>query len=109
VAEITFKSISPTFWIQILPNKFYLNLSHRDLSSNTKGTFQFLPNFQLRFNLIFSDEIIQYSRTFALQVKRVMEPSPCTPPRHKERNLKHPGSVDLITTRQNKLPSFIDR
>jgi hypothetical protein len=23
--------------------------------------------------------------------------------------MKHPGSVDLITTKQNKLPSFIDR
>jgi hypothetical protein len=29
--------------------------------------------------------------------------------RHQERDLKHPGSVDLITTKQNKLPSFIDR
>jgi hypothetical protein len=29
--------------------------------------------------------------------------------RHQERGLKHPGgSVDLITTKQNKLPSFID-
>jgi hypothetical protein len=29
--------------------------------------------------------------------------------RHQEHNLKHPASVDLITTKQNKLPSFIDR
>ncbi len=30
--------------------------------------------------------------------------------RHQEHGLKHPGSVDLlITTKQNKLPSFIDR
>jgi len=29
--------------------------------------------------------------------------------RDQQRNLKHPGSVDLITTKQNKLPSFIDR
>jgi hypothetical protein len=29
--------------------------------------------------------------------------------RHEEHNLKHPGSVDLMTTKQNKLPSFIDR
>ncbi len=42
--------------------------SHQDLSNNTKGTFQFLWNFQLRFNLIFSEEIILYSRTFAPQV-----------------------------------------
>jgi hypothetical protein len=30
--------------------------------------------------------------------------------RHQEHNLKHhPGSVDLIPAKQNKLPSFIDR
>jgi hypothetical protein len=46
-----------------------LNPAHQDLSKNTKGTFQFLRNFQLSFNLIFSEEIIQYSRTFALQVQ----------------------------------------
>jgi hypothetical protein len=28
--------------------------------------------------------------------------------RHQEHDLKHPSSVDLITTIQNKLPSFID-
>jgi hypothetical protein len=48
---------------QVLPR-------HQDLSKNTKGTFQFLRNFQLLFNLIFSEEIIQYSRTFALQVQK---------------------------------------
>ncbi len=46
-----------------------LNLAHRDLSNNTKGTFQFLQKFQLWFNSIFSEEIIQYSRTFAMQVQ----------------------------------------
>jgi hypothetical protein len=55
----------PTFWIQILPNKFPLNPAQQDLfNNNTKGTFQFLQNFQLQFNWIFSEEIIQYSRTF---------------------------------------------
>jgi hypothetical protein len=29
--------------------------------------------------------------------------------RQQEHDLKHPGSVDLITTKQNKLPCFIDR
>jgi hypothetical protein len=29
--------------------------------------------------------------------------------RHQEHNLKHPSLVNLITTKQNKLPSFIDR
>ncbi len=68
-AEITWKSISPTFWIQILPNKIPLNPAHQDLSNNTKGTFQFLLNFQLWFNLIFNEKFIQYSRTFAPQVQ----------------------------------------
>jgi hypothetical protein len=45
-----------------------------------------------------------------------MEPSPCTPPcqelskETKECDLKHPRSVDLISTNKtNKQPSFIDR
>jgi hypothetical protein len=42
-----------------------LNPAHQNLSNNTKDTFQFLQNFQLQFNLIFREEIIQYSRTFA--------------------------------------------
>jgi hypothetical protein len=51
--------------IELIP----LNPAHQDLSNNTKGTFQFLQKFQLLFNLIFSEKIIQYSRTFALQVQ----------------------------------------
>jgi hypothetical protein len=43
--------------------------TYHDLSNNTKGIFQFLLHFQLQFNLIFSEEIIQCSRTFALQVQ----------------------------------------
>jgi hypothetical protein len=46
-----------------------LNPAHQDLSNNTKGTFQFLQKFQLRFNLIFSEKIIQSSRTSTLQVQ----------------------------------------
>jgi hypothetical protein len=44
-----------------------------------------------------------------------MKLSQCTPPpgelsREREFNLKHPGSVDLISTNKtNKLPSFRDR
>jgi hypothetical protein len=29
--------------------------------------------------------------------------------RHQENDLKHPNAVDLMTTKQNNLPSFIDR
>jgi hypothetical protein len=78
--------------------------------------FQFLQNFQLWFNLIFSEEIIQYSRTFAPQVQTPWNRANAPPPslrafqRDQERDLKHPGSVDLISTNKiNKLPSFIDR
>jgi hypothetical protein len=46
-----------------------LNPAHQDLSNNTKGTFQFLRIFQLGFNFIFSEEIIQYSRTSTPQVQ----------------------------------------
>jgi hypothetical protein len=41
-----------------------------------------------------------------------MEPKPMHPSslrafqRHQEHDLKHPGSVDLITTKQNILPSW---
>jgi hypothetical protein len=66
VAEITEKSPIPnpnlTKWIPLDP-------VHPYFSSNTKGTFQFLWNFQLWFNLTFSEEIIQSSRTFAQQVQ----------------------------------------
>jgi len=52
-----------------LTKKIPLNPAHQDLSKNTEGIFQFLRNFQLQFNLIFSEEIIQYSGTFAPQVQ----------------------------------------
>jgi hypothetical protein len=53
------------------------NRAHQDLSNNTtKGTFQFLWDFfKLRFDLIFNEEIIQYSRTFeeVIQYSRAFE------------------------------------
>ncbi len=97
-----------------LSKYFFIKSSPQDLSNDTKGTFQFLRNFQPWFNLIFSKKIIQYSRTFAPQVQTswnwahahlLLESFPKTPRNH----LKHPGLVDLITTKQNKLPSFIGR
>jgi hypothetical protein len=61
--ELHFESKS----YQIIP----LNPVHQALSNNTtKGRFHFLQSFQLQFNLIFSEEIIPYSRTFALQVQK---------------------------------------
>jgi hypothetical protein len=89
-------------------NKFHYNLVHQDPSNNTKCTFQFLRNFQVWFNLILSEKIIQYSRTFEVASPNAMKPSPCTLPpsrafqRHQEHDLKHPSLVDLITTKQKK-------
>ncbi len=78
-SKITSKSISPNS-----KSKSYqvnsINSSHQDIFKNTKCTFQFLSKFQLRFNLIFSEEIIQYSKTFAPQVQTSWNQSPCTPP-----------------------------
>ncbi len=60
--------------IQILPNKFHEILLLKIFSRNTKGTFQFVQkNFDydlFSFHFIFSEEIIQYSRTFALPVQK---------------------------------------
>jgi hypothetical protein len=61
-------------------------------------------------------KIIQYSRTFAPQVQMSWNQKPLHSSssskafqRHQEHNLKHPGLVDLIPTKQSKLPYFIDR
>ncbi len=82
---------------------------------------QLLRNFELWFNLVFSEKIIQYSTTFALQVQTSHGNQAHAPPclsrafqRHQEHNLKHPpfsGSHNYKTkkTKQNKLPCFIDR
>ncbi len=100
---------------QVLPCSqliFQLNPAHQDLSNNTKGTLQFLWNFQVWFNLIFSEEIIQYSRTSTSQVQtKPLHPSSSRAfQRDQEHDLKHPRSVDLIATNKtNKLPCFIDR
>jgi hypothetical protein len=40
-----------------LQNQYLLNSESRS-SNNTKGTFQFLQKIHLRFNLIFSEELI---------------------------------------------------
>jgi hypothetical protein len=57
-------TLNPNLTKQIPLNPFY-----QGRSSNTKGTFQFFQNLWLQFNLIFSEKIIQYSRTFAPQVQ----------------------------------------
>jgi len=61
--------------------------------------------------IIFSEEIIQYSRTFGPQVQTSWNQAHApllveTFQRHQEHNLKHPGLVDLIITEQNKKNYF---
>jgi hypothetical protein len=95
-----------------------LNPAHQELSNNTKGTFQFLRNVQLRFNLIFSEKIIQYSRTLPQQVQKswnqahaplLIESFPKTPRTQSEAS-QICGSHNY-KTKQNKTNylSFIDR
>jgi hypothetical protein len=58
------------------------------------------------------EEIIQYSKTFAPQVQTLWNqahaPLLRAFQRHQEHDLEHPSSLDLITTKQNKIPSFMD-
>ncbi len=84
--------------------------SSRSFQTTPKAHSNSSKIFKYNFNLIFSEEIIQYSRTFASQVQMswnqahaplLVESFPKTP--------RTWGSVDLIITEQNKLPSFIDR
>jgi len=88
----------------------------QDLFNNTKGTFQFLQNFQLWFNLIFNEKIIQYSRTFALQIQTswnqahaplLVENFPKTPRTWSEASW-FDGSHNY-KTKQKKLPFLIYR
>jgi hypothetical protein len=53
-----------------LTKKIPLNPAHQDFSNNTTCTLQPIPlQFSATIYLIFSEEIIQYSRTFAPQVQ----------------------------------------
>jgi hypothetical protein len=93
-----------------------LNPTHKDLSNNTKGTFQFFGNFQLWFNLIFSEKIIQYSTTSTLQAQTPWNQAHCTPP-PQELSKENKNAIwkilvwwiPSIQNKTNKLSSFVDR
>jgi hypothetical protein len=83
-------------------------------TNTTKGTFQYLENFDLESNLIFSEKIIQNSKTFALQVQTPWNQANAPLlqrafQRDQERNLKHPNSMDLISRKQNKQTTLLHR
>jgi hypothetical protein len=86
VTEVTSHSISPTFWIQILSKnkiKFIKSCSSRSFQEHQRH-IPLPPKFSAT-NLIyfFSEEIIQYSRTFAWQVQMSWNQAHCTRP-HRE-------------------------
>ncbi len=94
-----------------------LNPAHQDLSINTKGTFQFLWNVQLQFNIIFSEKIIQYSKTFASPVQTpwnqantplLLKSFPKRPRTQSEASW-FGGSRKYKQNKTNKLPSLIHR
>jgi hypothetical protein len=99
-----------------LTKQIPLSPAHQDLSNNTKVRFQFLQNFQLRFDLIsvkksFNIQELLHSKSKRHRTKPM---HPSLSRAYQEHDLKHPSSVDLITTKQNKtkqikLPSFIER
>ncbi len=74
-------TISPTFWIQILPNKFHLILLIKIFPTTSKAHSNSSKKFQLRFNLIFSEEIHSIFKNFFYKASpNAMKPSWCTPP-----------------------------
>ncbi len=83
----------------------------------TKGTFQFLRNLQLQLNLIFSEEIIQYSWTSTVQVQMpwnqadapVLLKSFRKRPRMWSEASRFNASHNYKEKKRNKLPCFIDR
>jgi hypothetical protein len=89
------------------------NPAHQDLSNNTKGTFQFLRNFQLQWR---NHSI--FTNFFAPQVQVSWNQSPCTHPLIIESFPKTPRTQSEASwfseshnykTEQSKLPSFIDK
>ncbi len=74
----------PGSHFEVLSSRFPAVALVKIFPNNTKGTFQFLQNFQVQFNFIFSEEFIQYSRTFAPQVQMSWNQSPCTPAPRRE-------------------------
>jgi hypothetical protein len=80
----------------------------QDLFNNTKGTFQFLKIFS--YNLIhfsmkksFNIQELLHCKSKRHGTKPMHHSSWRAFQRHQEHNLKHgSGSVDLITTKQNK-------
>jgi hypothetical protein len=101
---------------QFLPHSESKSYQINSIKSCSSRSFQQHQNFQLQLNLIFKEEIIQYSRTSAPQVQilwnqahapLIVESFPKTPRTRFEASQF--GGSHNYKTRQNKLPSFIDK
>jgi hypothetical protein len=97
-------------------SKSYQINSIKSCSSRSFQQHQFLWNFQLGFSLIFSEEIIQYSKTSTLQVQ--MPWNQAHAPLLLEsfwKRLRTQSKASLFSVshkykiKQNKQPSFIDK
>ncbi len=79
-------------------------------TSSTDFSFQnlvfFLDLFEISVKKSFNIQELLHGNSKCHGTKPMHRSSPRPFQRHQEHNLKHPGSVDLITTKQNKLPSL---
>ncbi len=114
VTKIIFKSMFPTFWIQILSNKFHEILFIKIFPTKPKGHSNAFKIFHYNFILFWIRKSFDIQKLLHQKSKhhgtKPMHPSSskifqsC-----KEHELKHLGLMDFIITKQNKLLSFIDR
>ncbi len=98
-----------SFLNRYLPHSESKSYQINSIKSCSSRSFQLLRNFEWQFNLIFSEKIIQYSKTFPLQFQLLWNQAHApllAESFSKTHDLKHPSSMDLITTKQT---TFIDR
>jgi hypothetical protein len=110
VAEV---SISITFWIQILPNKFHKKFLIKifpttlKAHSNSKKKFSYyFISFSVKKSFNIQELLHRKSKRHG--TKRMHPFSLRAFQGHQEHDVKHPGLVDLISKKQNKtnyLPS----
>ncbi len=72
------KSLKNEYLPPLEPISYQINsiISCLSRSFQQHEKFQFLRNFQIRFNLIFSEEIISIFKNFCTSSPNIMEPSP---------------------------------
>ncbi len=111
-AEITWKYISPTFWMQIVPNKFHLNflikifLTIPKAHSNSSKNFSYdLISFLVKKS--FNVQELLHHKSKQHETNRMHPCSSGTFQKDQEHDLKHPSSVDLISTNKTKQTYYL--